>query len=155
MAKKEPKRKAIPEHKTVDLPIKTAKVDELMIPVLNWLNSFADVQTRSCCEGYDEGELPDEPDENGISLCHEPYVGFTCNSMESLITIFQRIEQDENDDAVIAAGELEWSSNAKSGLGGLHFRLRFFSKPRLREFIETRLVANRHHAKVNRLGFYK
>jgi hypothetical protein len=153
--KRKPKRKRMPVHKEVDLPIKTAKVDALMVPVLNWLNSFADVQTCACCEGYDEEELPDDPDDRGYLYTHEPYVSFTCNSMESLITIFQRIEPDDGDDEVIARGEVDWNSNASSGLGGMNFCLRFFSKPRLREFIETRLNANRYRAKLHRLGFVR
>jgi hypothetical protein len=155
MAKKKQKKQRIPRHKQRDLAIKSAKVDEAIVPVVKWLNAFNDVQTCSCCEGYDEEELPDEPDEHGRILCHEPYVGFTCNSMESLIAIFQRIEADDGDTEVIARGELDWNSNANAGLGGMQFYLRFYSKTRLRQFVETRLNAERYRAKLNRLGFLK
>jgi hypothetical protein len=155
MAKKKKKKKTIPAHKMVDLPIKAAKIDLLMVPVLNWLNSFQDVQTYSCCEGYEESELTDEPDECGRTPCHEPYVGFTCHSMESLIAILQRVEADDGDAETIVRGEVDWYSNGNSGLGRMQFTLRFYNKQRLRDFIKTRLIADRYRAKMHRLGFIK
>ena len=59
MAKKA-RQRSVPEHKTVTVSIKTAEVDELIVPVVEWLNGFADVQTYAACEGYDPDEVPTE-----------------------------------------------------------------------------------------------
>lgn len=139
MAKKTKKQKLPPEHVKVTVPIKSAKVDRLMVPVVNWLNSFEDVWTSSCCEGYDEDELSDEPDEQGGMVCHEPYVVFSCDSLDSLIAIFQKIESGEYDETVFARGEIDWHSLGQNGFGRLVYCLRFYNKSRLREFIAERL----------------
>jgi hypothetical protein len=66
-------------HKTKNIQIgnsaKYAEVDELIIPLVKWLNSFSGVETLYSCQG--------DLDFVGI-IKRQPYVGFVCNDTESL-----------------------------------------------------------------------
>ena len=80
-------------HKTKEITIKTAHIDEDMIPLVDWLNSFDDVTTLFCCQG-------DEEDER-----FPPYVRFQVGwfelypdtkSANTIASIIDAINQAEN-----------------------------------------------------------
>jgi tRNA(Phe) wybutosine-synthesizing methylase Tyw3 len=39
------------DHPTKTIAIKKASVDEMMIPLINWLNSYESIYTTYCCQG--------------------------------------------------------------------------------------------------------
>jgi hypothetical protein len=63
------------KHKFQEIAIKKAEVDELLIPIVNWLNSFDDIHTRFCCEN--------EPPEG-------PFIIFFCESALTLCTVLKK-----------------------------------------------------------------
>lgn len=73
-------------HKTRRIPLKTIYVDEKIVPIVQWLNSFKGVTTEWCCQG-------DDPvlDGHGCQKwpSQAPYVTFYCTDTLSLITILQ------------------------------------------------------------------
>ena len=66
-------------HKTKSVIIKKAKIDKLIIPVVNWLNEFEYVFTKWSCEGGGHGHN------------EKPYVVFSCDSAEELAKISRRV----------------------------------------------------------------
>jgi hypothetical protein len=70
------------EHKTKSIVIKSADVDQLMIPFITWMNAFESVYTTYCCQGN-----PDQTDEGG-----KPYVSFLCSDSLELIVILALLE---------------------------------------------------------------
>jgi hypothetical protein len=68
-------------HKTKRIAIKMADVDEKIVPIVNWINSFSDALTLFCCQG--DAKIP-----NPI---RNPYVLFTCDNNEDLVGILKVI----------------------------------------------------------------
>lgn len=68
-------------HKTKKIAIKTAEVDEKIIPIIEWLNSFKSVRTLFCCQG-------DVKNRKGSNL---PYILFVCEDKEDLANILKII----------------------------------------------------------------
>lgn len=68
-------------HKTVDELIggELVPIDENILPVVRWLNSFPSVATRSSCEGLEVCEM---------RWCGA-YVGFRCSDLDELRQIVQ------------------------------------------------------------------
>jgi tRNA(Phe) wybutosine-synthesizing methylase Tyw3 len=64
-------------HKTQRIAIKEADIDEKIVPVILWLNSFHSVNTFFCCQGKG-GKVP-----------QEPYVLFSCYEQEELMEILK------------------------------------------------------------------
>ena len=56
-------------HRTQQVHIKTAEVDEKIIPIVQWFNSFSNVNTLFCCQG--------DEDNRG-------YVSFLCRCPKTL-----------------------------------------------------------------------
>ena len=51
------------DHKKVSIPMKVIEVDELMVPIIQWLNASPNILTFSCCQGDATGErVRDQPD---------------------------------------------------------------------------------------------
>ena len=61
------------------LPIKIAEVDENIVPVVGWLNTFENVCTIASCEGDDEE--------------YTAYVMFECNTIKNLTEIQQILNE--------------------------------------------------------------
>lgn len=62
------------EHLQKEIILKTARIDENIIPVVEWINSI-NCCTIACCQGH----------ESSINPCSShPYVVFTCWNYESL-----------------------------------------------------------------------
>lgn len=68
-------------HKTTNIIIKSAEVDNGIVPVVGWLNSFSSVVTRHSCQG-------DPTKKNGKPQAL-PYVQFTCDDQIELATILR------------------------------------------------------------------
>jgi hypothetical protein len=69
------------DHPTRNVNIKRAAVDVLMVPLVEWLNSFEAVHTLFSCQGEPGDDPPSE---------HRPYVLFTCTSALTLMTILDQ-----------------------------------------------------------------
>lgn len=64
-------------HKQRSIAVKFAEIDEGIVPVVLWLNSFEGVFTRYCCEG--------------LSDCSaDPYVIFFCDEFDSVRPILKK-----------------------------------------------------------------
>jgi hypothetical protein len=111
------------EHETATICIKTAAIDVLMVPVIQWLNSFEEVCTSGCCEGWDDG--PPE----------RPYVQFTCSSLLSLALILRRFRKGGY---CYPRADVCWFT-FPDGLEELRFLVQFLSKQKLRDFIAQEL----------------
>jgi hypothetical protein len=110
----------IPEfqpHKTTHVIIKSADVDEEILPVVSWLNGFNHVQTQYCCQGEDD-------DNNKFSVPQEPYVVFHCFDQLTLAMICARI-------GPFGHVVVEWWE------GSLRYVLKFNDKANLFEFVEA------------------
>jgi len=70
-------------HKQITTYVKAepghAVVDEIMVPVVHWLNSFDGISTHLCCEG-NPGE-------------RTPYVAFTFDNKISLSSVLYKIHE--------------------------------------------------------------
>jgi tRNA(Phe) wybutosine-synthesizing methylase Tyw3 len=69
------------DHPCRRITIKEADVDELMIPLIKWLNSYESVVTFFCCQG----------EKNSTDSYDRPYVLFTCTNSLDLISILSTI----------------------------------------------------------------
>jgi hypothetical protein len=98
-------------HPTVRLPIKTADIDVEMVPVVRWLNSFANVTTHFCCQGDDRPGM-------------NPYVMFTCHSPVQLIRVLTRLEN-------YATVEIHWYEASLS----VRYTARFGNREMLDSFV--------------------
>ena len=107
------KIKTCKKHKTQKIALKTAKVDERMIPVINWLNNMEGIYTRWCCEG---------------DMIHEPYIIFYADNLRELGHITRCID---------GYGVIELSSYGHANVDILRYRLRFYDKTYLRRFKTT------------------
>lgn len=67
------------KHKAKNIVIKKALIDEKMIPVVKWLNSYKDTHTTYCCEG--------EKDTDNF----QPHCLFMCHNMFELKDILYKI----------------------------------------------------------------
>ena len=112
-------------HRTRSVPIKNAEVDEKILPVVLWLNTYRSVYTIFSCEGDERGD---------------PYVLFTCSSLETLYDI-QRTIMDANHPAN-SGGTRVWGVNRMDDIkvytnmfeSVLRFNMRFKDKNALRAF---------------------
>ena len=93
-------------HPTRNIPIKMIAVDEGMIPVVNWLNSFESVTTSYCCQGGPDPHCPDGQD---------PYIVFHCWDKPTLVYILVEFRH-------IATVEIEWFHEEGSIRYTAHFR---------------------------------
>ena len=82
--KKAPKAK-ITGHKTKKIVIKEVKIDEKIIPLVRWMNSFESIDTLFCCEGGTKQEL------KGTEH-NQPYVLFTCWSQLELSVFLRELQ---------------------------------------------------------------
>lgn len=126
------------EHTTIALRMRgeTVQVDELMLPLVVWLNRLRGVRTYACCEGWDS--LKGERSPHG--LLSQPYVAFTCTSMKSVETIFatltKRIPRPRGSGPcfkIYAHGEI--SRYPVASRNSCSFCLRFISKKHLRDYL--------------------
>jgi len=63
-------------HKCKEIVIKKAEVDELLIPIIEWLNGYEDIHTRWCCEC-------DDPT--------KPIIIFYCEDPLTLCTVLKKV----------------------------------------------------------------
>jgi len=136
------------KHKTQKIAIKTAPIDEGILPVINWLNKFKNVRTDFCCEGDSDKEQlatlpinikdfvtsrPNAPSQDTIELEHirrnvwmnRPYVSFICSNNIELAQILYMVQWN-------ASVEVEWFNQ----LGGLRYIINFYSKNALQTVIQ-------------------
>lgn len=73
-------------HKTVDIVIKRAEVDEEIVPLVEWLNSFKGVVTLYCCQGHTKEEVCEDG-----RFPYSTYVLFTCSNQWSLMQILEKM----------------------------------------------------------------
>jgi hypothetical protein len=99
------------EHKYSTITIKRACIDNKMIPIVKWLNSFEDIHTRWCCQGTKN------------SLVDLPYVVFYCQKDELLIHIL-------NTTCMFANTTVDFMH------GSLRYTLRFISTEYADKFIK-------------------
>jgi hypothetical protein len=78
-------RRKSSDHPTKNVVIKQAAVDVLMVPLVEWLNSFEEVHTLFSCQGEPGDEPGDDPPPE-----HRPYVMFTCTSALVLMRILEQ-----------------------------------------------------------------
>lgn len=77
---REEKLKLYPKiHPTKIIPVQNgvAEVDELMIPLVQWINSFSSAETNYCCQG---------------DSTRQPYVVFKCKSKKQLKIILSKFK---------------------------------------------------------------
>lgn len=84
-------------HPTVDIVLKEAMIDELMVPLVQWLNDFDSVFTIACCQG-ERGE------DKEIDETKKPYVYFYCFDNLQLVKVLSAITFVRYDVKV----EVEW-----------------------------------------------
>ncbi len=101
------------KHKTQKIALKTAEVDEKMVPVINWLNSWRGIFTRWCCEG---------------NSSQKPYIIFYADNIGELAHIARHIN---------GYGVVELSSYVYMNVNILRYCMKFDSKARLRHFKTT------------------
>lgn len=106
-------------HKTQRIAIKEADIDEKIIPVVKWLNSFHSVATFFCCQGGKVG---------GNDL--QPYVIFSCYETEELMEILKVLRDFPSD----VKCEVDWWLEQFP----LRYRLVFASAKSLKRFVEFR-----------------
>ena len=121
------------KHETQPISLKEADIDIEMIPVVKWLNSFDGVNTRHCCEGDD-----------GSWEFQKPYITFTCNSLLTLAIIVEKLTEVPTAKAPLLDSykeygrcEVQWQDILCYGTEQLLFDIRFNTKARMLEFIET------------------
>lgn len=112
------KPKKYRKHKTQKIAIKMVEVDEKMVPVINWLNSFEGIYTRWCCEG-------------DITI-QKPYVVFYADNLRDLGEIVRHIN---------GYGVVEVDNYVYMNVNILRYYIRFDSKIRLKRFKTTLPVA--------------
>ncbi len=81
-------------HKTKRIVIKKADVDELIIPVIEWLNDYSGVITFFSCQGEPTDDLVTD-------RVDKPYVVFTCLDSVELAEILDML-------ATVAIVEVSW-----------------------------------------------
>jgi len=101
------------EHTTTHVAVKTAKVDDYILPVVQWLNDFPGVTTQWSCEG-----VPGDDVEN------KPYVVFCCEDTEYLSMILKSLKD-------YARVEIEFYTD----FCPVRFCIKFDSKQQLQSFI--------------------
>ena len=104
------------DHATSNIVIKKADVDKKIIPVVNWLNSFASVTTKWSCQG-------DAKDSKSPWL--GPYVVFSCDQLFDLLRIVNKVGRS-------GAVEIRPSDSIRA----MDFTVKFFSQKNLESFIE-------------------
>ena len=70
------RRKTKTAHSHKRIAIKSADVDEKMVPIVKWLNSHSAVWTHYCCQGK-------------RNVSKSPYVFFSCQSIETITAVIQ------------------------------------------------------------------
>jgi tRNA(Phe) wybutosine-synthesizing methylase Tyw3 len=73
-------------HKTKNIVLKKANIDEAIIPVIKWLNSLPGVWTEHSCEGNQPRK------DQQRSEVARPYVVFYCHNPVSLVNILSEVE---------------------------------------------------------------
>jgi hypothetical protein len=109
-------------HNPKSIVVEKADIDEIMIPVVKWLNSYDEIKTISCCQGG--------KDKSGhIS----PHVMFTCNSLRSLWKILDMIYPFDNN--------YSYGLEISVQIYGqeLRFAIKFDTQENLKEFIRFKL----------------
>jgi len=106
------------QHTRIVHSLKNVVVDEKIIPVLDWLNSYQSVNTNWCCQG---GPAT-------TNVHEEPYVIFTCLFEEDLHKILKTLEIIGEDLAYL---KIQW--NAVS-LGHVRYMLTFTHEDSLQHF---------------------
>lgn len=72
-------------HHAVNLVLKEAMIDELMVPIVRWLNGFDSAFTIACCQGeLGNGKM--------IDNTQKPYVFFLCFDNKDLIDILHALD---------------------------------------------------------------
>lgn len=89
MAKKKaaPAPKTENDHQAKPISVKTALVDEMMIPLIEWLNSYESIHTTYCCQGEPWDSEKSEED----NKFYAPYVSFICTNQLELILVLSII----------------------------------------------------------------
>jgi hypothetical protein len=64
-------------HKKSIIPIKFAEIDLAISPIIEWLNTFNDVNTLYSCEG----------NKDSSAIVDQPYITFFCRYQEVLLHI--------------------------------------------------------------------
>lgn len=115
------------EHTTTTVTIRgqDVEIDDMMVPVVTWLNGLTGVRTTYCCEGRDN-----DP-------CHKPYVLFYCTDVATLRHIIDALSRATNAYSSIAYAEciLDW-------LDDWRYCLRFHNKNMLRLFNHDRFTVH-------------
>jgi hypothetical protein len=70
------------KHKTKKIIIKTAEVDEEIVPIVKWLNSFEGIQTLYSCQGG--------------NIDFESYISFVSDNYENIISVLETIRNIQN-----------------------------------------------------------
>jgi hypothetical protein len=97
-------------HPAREVVIKRAAVDVLMVPLVNWLNSFEEVTTLFCCQG--------SPEESEEKLSKDPaYVLFLCHCPLRLMSVLKEIGHLANTEVIF---DVQWPM--------LRYYMRFHSR---------------------------
>ena len=93
------------EHKTKRIAIKVADIDEKIVPLVKWLNSFESVRTLYCCQG----SLKTDKNFNTA------YILFMAENNEDLAKILEKIHlynrsDKHNENFCFIKVEVEWFS---------------------------------------------
>ena len=108
-------------HEDVCLvPIKMVEVDEKIVPVVGWLNTYEGIHTLYSCEGYKKSK---------------PYVMFVCDKIDSLCEALRVTN--------MFWGEVD--TKVHTHLGVLRFTMKFETQDTLKRFCDYIL---KHHIEV-------
>lgn len=114
-------------HKTEEIIIKQAEVDQQIIPLIEWLNSFNGVDTQFCCEGLTRKQI-----DEGKGQEYTSYVLFTCSEPWSLMQVMERITNFKD-----CCGRTRCELEFRPNLGyPIRYDLRFETKEVMRHFLK-------------------
>jgi len=92
-------------HKTKEIVVQKADIDEGIIPLINWMNSLQDVYTLYSCQGSNK-KIAD------CALCtkNTPYVSFLCFNPVNLAKILQLFEDKAQTEIYYDNGVVKYSA---------------------------------------------
>lgn len=108
------------DHKTSPVAIKVAEIDNEIIPVIKWLNSFRWVYTRWCCQG------DSDPKGNNFDNKYSYVIFYLDSTPEDLRDICQALDNF----ATIHVEYYKWTA-------GIRYKIVFNSYSAMKRFIES------------------
>lgn len=123
------------DHPCKKIAIKSAEVDELMVPLINWLNAFESIYTTFCCQG-DPFDSEKSQEENKY---YAPYVSFFCTNQIDLICVLSTLR---------CAAEVQVMWNSEKGF--LEYVARFGSQQSMLDTIKY--INDNNEALIKRMS---